>query len=208
MSQSLLSDEDLSLYAEQMTRIKARIDHAAAFLQTPHTYPRVESGLLQLRQALESTVMSSLITNRAALEQVADAYKRRKHSEVYKLVNRLNPRFWPEPSSQRLGESGTVVAMDAITGGYLSQDDYFGTWGDLSQWLHASSPFGPPPPMIVGVELGRDVIGKLITLLNHHIANLVDRSELLVCIMNERESGKVYAYSFSRIVDPPADRRR
>lgn len=193
-----MSDEELALYAEQMTRVKARIDHAAGFLVPPHTYPRVEAGLLQLRQALEAIMMSSLIANRAAVDEVADALRHRKHDAVYKLVRRLNPNFWPQPSQQVVDPDGSI-RMEAIEVGFVSESDYMPTWGQLSRWLHAPSPFAGMPKIQDGVDLGQRVCGELVVLLNHHTVRLIDRTQLLACLMNAGGTGKVETYLFERV---------
>ena len=189
-----LSDEDMVLYAAQMEQVKARLDAAFEFLQPPFIYPRVEGGLLQLRQAMEALMLSSLITNRRAVERV---FAKKNHDDVLKLVRKVNPTFWPEPSSQVLDDHG-VIAMDPVTTGFLTEDEYMPTWGRLSEWLHATNPFvamrSPQEGALFGLEVGQ----KLITLLNHHSVRLLERDELLVCMMNEKTSGRVHVFSFEQ----------
>lgn len=204
MALRALTDEDLSLYAEQMTRIKYRIDHASAFLSPPITYPRVEAGLLQVRQALEAIMVSSLITNRSAIEQATAAIvdRNRRHREVYKLVRKLNPDFWPKPVSNRWDEAHTtVLAFEYVEDGFLREEDYLRTWGQLSEWLHARSPFRLMPDPHPAVELGSATVSKLRVLLNQHYVTLLDRSQSISCIMHAASDGRVHVTSWDKI-DP------
>jgi hypothetical protein len=191
-----LSDEDMTLYAGQMEQVKARLDAAIEFLQPPFVYPRVEAGLLQLRQAMEALVLSSLITNRRSVERVAGAFAKKNHDEVLKLVRAVNRAFWPEPSSQVHDDHGVVVSMDLVTTGFLTEAEYLPTWGRLSEWLHATNPFAAMRSPEAGAKFGLEVAQKLVTLLNHHSVRLSERNELLVCMMSEATTGRVHVFSF------------
>ncbi|WP_324644168.1 hypothetical protein [Pseudarthrobacter sp. LT1] len=196
-----LTPEDFTLYADQMEKIKARIDAAAMFLQPPHVYPSVEAGLLQLRLALEALALSSLVTNRKAVATVSAAFMKKDHAGALKLVKRVNADYYPLPSEQTLDESGRAVAMREITEGFLTEGEYLPVWGRLSEWMHARNPFQIMPDPAEGAAFGEDVIGKLVALLNHHTVQLLERGELLACMMNESESGRVHVFGFEKASD-------
>jgi hypothetical protein len=194
-----LSDEDLVLYAAQMEQVKARIDAARDFLKPPFIYPRVEAGLLQVRQAMEALALSSLITNRKAVEGVATAFAKKNHDDALKLVRTVNPRFWPKPTSQGFDDQLGLRSMVPVTTGFLTEHEYMPTWGRLSAWLHASNPFELMTPPEVGATLGIEVGHKLITLLQHHSIGLLDRDELVVCVMNGSPTGRVHVTRFGSL---------
>jgi len=179
-----------------MEQIKARINAALEFLQPPYVYQSVEAGLLQLRLALETLVLSSLVSNRKAVQSVAAAFTRKKHDEAFHLAKQLNPAFWPVPCEQVMGENGGLTQMRPVTSGYLTQEEYLPTWGRLSAWLHATNPFQEMPEPAEGAAYGMDVARKLIVLLDHHYLSLLERGESMVCMMNESSSGRVFVTGF------------
>ncbi|MFF1828971.1 hypothetical protein [Paenarthrobacter sp. NPDC058040] len=193
-----LSSADGELYADQMERIKARIDAALEFLQQPPVYASVESGLLQLRLALEMVALSSLVTNRKAVEAVSTAFAKKEHNDALKLVRQLNPEFWPVPFTRIPNDTGEPIEMRALTSGYLTEDEYLPTWGRLSAWLHASNPYQSMPEPSEGAAFGLQVADKLIALLNQHYLYLLERGEGVACIMNESTSGRVLVTGFVR----------
>ncbi|MFE4948676.1 hypothetical protein ACFQ9V_01060 [Leifsonia sp. NPDC056665] len=193
-----LSQDDFELYAAQMEQVKARVNAALGFFALPPAYPSVEAGLLQLRLALETVVMSSLVSNRSAIERVTSSFAQKDYKKALALAKEANPSFWPQPSEQRLDTETNLMRMWPITTGYLTEDEYKPTWGRLSAWLHATNPFKAMPTPVEGANFGREVIGKLTTLLNHHSVRLADRDELLVCIMSELETDRVHVFGFSR----------
>lgn len=191
-----LTSDDFELYAGQMEQVKARINAALDFLQPPSVYPSVEAGLLQLRLALETLVLSSLVTNRKAVEAVSAAFARKEHKDAFKLARQLNPKFWPVPCTQIHDEKGVVTEMRAISSGYLTEEEYLPTWGRLSAWLHATNPFQTMPAPTDGMAYGLQVAQKLIILLDHHYLSLLERGESMVCMMNEASSGRVHTFGF------------
>jgi hypothetical protein len=194
-----LTGEDMSLYAAQMEQVKARIDAASHFLQQPKTYPSVEAGLLQLRMALETIALSSLITNRRAVEAVSTAFSKKDHGDALKIVREVNPKFWPVPIEDGYDAKRGLRTMEPIGSGYLSETDYLPTWGRLSAWMHATNPFRPLPDLDQGAELGCWVIEKLIALLNQHWVDLAERDESIVCMMNEEVTGRVHVTGFGQV---------
>ncbi|MCB5275905.1 hypothetical protein BJG92_03459 [Arthrobacter sp. SO5] len=191
-----LTSDDFELYAGQMEQIKARIKAAAGFFEPPNVYPSVEAGLLQLRLALETLVLSSLVTNRKAVEAVSTAFAKKEHKDAFKLAKELNPAFWPVPCTQIHDDDGEVIEMRAIAGGHLTEDEYLPTWGRLSAWLHATNPFQTMPEPSVGATYGIQVARKLVVLLDHHYLSLLERGESMVCMMNEANSGRVHTFGF------------
>lgn len=194
-----ISDSDCQLYAAQMEQVKARISAAQLFLEQGLTYPLVESAALQIRSAIETVALSSLVANRHQLEIASRALMRKDYDAAIKLVRRLNPNFWPQPSTQRLNEQGRPVEIVPVIEGFLTEVNQPKVWGKLSSWLHARNPYSPLPEPAVGATLVRDTIEQLVTLLNHHTVELIGRNEMLACLMADKDDGIVHVAVFERL---------
>jgi hypothetical protein len=190
MATGQMTAEDRERYAAVMEEMKGRIDQRYGLLVGNFTYFSVESAALQARLALELLALSSLVTHRDAVAEVASAFERKKPDEALSLVRRLNPSFWPRPTRQLLDEHGVSVGWEDVTDGYLMEVEWGPSWGRLSGWLHARNPYIGLPPTEEGANLTRTVLDRLVCLLNHHQVQLLGRDYLLVCMMHESQSWK------------------
>jgi hypothetical protein len=195
-----LKDEDLKLYVEVMQQIKNRIDAAVQILRPADltSLPLVELALLQLRTSIELVALSSLISNRYECEKISAAFAGREYADAVKLLRKVNPDYWPRPHEDVVDPDTGMRHHKPIEVGFLTEAEHPRAWGHLSAWLHARSPFEAPPSMSEGVELGRDVAGKLLVLLGIHNVKLINRDQMVVCHMNEGDLGALKVYDFGR----------
>ena len=190
------TDEDLRLYGAAMEQVKGRLVSAEKFLGLKASHPTVESACLQVRLALEAMMLSSLVPNRAAVAAAASAYARKKHNAALKIIEEVNPHFWPLPVSQ---DPDDHTMLRPIEEGFLRQDDYLATWGALSAWCHATNPFQDPRDLASGIELVRVTAASMWTLLNGHQRFLVEPGHVVFCALTSATSGGVRVY----LMGPP-----
>ncbi|WP_339123922.1 hypothetical protein, partial [Pseudonocardia sp. D17] len=104
----------------------------------------VEVIALNIRMALESVVLSTLIANRPAAAAVSDAFATKTASDARRIVKRVNPRYWPKPFKFRrsVDESGRETwHMDSPEDEFLREDEWGRAYGYCSALLHATNPY-------------------------------------------------------------------
>lgn len=188
----------LSLYAEALDKIRARGDVARDMLTPPRTYQRLEAAALQMRLILETIPLAALVTHQEHVQEVAAAFARKGPREAAKLVERVNPDYWPKPVRQVPTPEGPARdRLDTIDDGFLTRAEWQQTWGWLSSVLHARNPFkGEPDIDALAAEL-EDVLSRITTLLSLHWLDLPDGADpLLGMIM--AEDGRAHVYEFKR----------
>jgi hypothetical protein len=180
----LATSEDGARYAASMHQIKLRVTEATRMLRTD-TPSRIvlESAALQVRLALEALALSSLLPNRALVETVSTAYKKKGHDEVMRLLKRVHPDFWPR-SARVVSRDGQHIVVPAEEG-FLREEDYFRAWGSLSAWCHAENPYATPADILEGVRLVVQTINDVIALLNKHYRTMKDQPASFLCDMRE-----------------------
>ncbi len=194
------SDDDLIKYSASMEQIKTRFAAAERFLDAGVVYPNVESAALQVRLALETLMLSALLPNRDAVESVAANYAKHKHDRIMKIMRRVNPNFWPKPSTQHYVAPGEW-RLDDFTGDFLREDEYSQAWGRLSAWCHATNPLEPLRDLAGGAEMIAQTMKRTINLLNHHNRVLTDPRYQVVCVMHSKQDGRVHTSELEAIGD-------
>jgi len=159
--------------------------------------PAVEAASLQTRLALEELMLSTLTTHEDSIQAVMSAFHKADHAAVRKVLQRINPGYWPTPTMQVEVEPGQW-RWDDVQDEYLLEEDYGPRWGRLGAWCHARNPWSPELQVEAGVELIRSTIGLLIGLLNHHHVTLADSDHLVNCMMQASHDGRVHVALFGR----------
>lgn len=159
--------------------------------------PAVEAASLQTRLALEELMLSTLTTHEDSVQAVMSAFHKADHAAVRKVLERINPGYWPTPTMQVAVEPDQW-RWDDVQDAYLAKEDYGPRWGQLSAWCHARNPWSSELRIEAGVELVRSTIGLLITLLNHHHVTLADSDDLVNCMMQGSDDGRVHVTLFRK----------
>jgi hypothetical protein len=191
------SDDALQRYAASMEKIKVRTASALGLLKGSLGIPAVEAASLQTRLALEELMLSTLTTHEDSIQAVMSAFHKADHAAVRKVLQRINPGYWPTPTMQVEVEPGQW-RWDDVQDEYLLEEDYGPRWGRLGAWCHARNPWSPELQVEAGVELIRSTIGLLIGLLNHHHVTLADSDHLVNCMMQASHDGRVHVALFGR----------
>jgi hypothetical protein len=131
------SERDFGRYADVLEQMATRADVAAEHLEDPVTWPRVETAALQLRMLLELIPLAALASHVPEVEAIASAFKKKGAMDAAKLVQRVNPKYWPTPVEQ----GGDRFNWTVITEGFVTEPEWVSEWGFLSSVLHARNPF-------------------------------------------------------------------
>ena len=185
-----LTQEDLELYGNVLSEIKYRIDYANRKFADVTDIAEFESGVLQLRKAIELIALATLAVNKQSVSTVSTALHKKDWNEARKILRKVNPNYWPTPFKSHLDEQNRR-SLAPIDSPYLSEGDAAGTWGFLSDLLHASNPFAPIEIDQRLVDRARVIATKVQNLLGLHTADLGNREHLVLAQMDVPPDGHV-----------------
>ncbi len=199
--QPYVRDEDINLYTRLLQEVKARMDAAGDLLEAvPRSRPRADSIAVELRIVLELLLLGSLITNRTEVGRVTSAFHNQDHESARKLVERVNPGYWPKPTKQIVVGRGQFKLED-ITEGFLTPKDWGRAYGFLSDQLHAANPYVKTPFTTEALDPIYDRMAeihrKIVALTNHHWIQPANREYALIGLMHG-SSGEVQVTLFER----------
>lgn len=185
--------EEAQKYCDLMQESKHRTKVIGLLLQgkinTGFLPINVESLYLQFRKTLELIAFGSLIANREKYSEARAEYASDWNAKrVLKLVERLNPMFYPEPINQVpvTGEK-YKTELKPITEGFLSRSEFEILYDRCGGVLHSENPYGDTYKYD---ELWAEGLGwaiKIRNLLNCHKIHLVDDAERFYLIQMGRE---------------------
>lgn len=190
-----ISDADIGLYSDLMVEVKGRLMTARDCITAGKHRVDIEFGALQLRTAIELTMLSSLITSRAALAQAEKALSRKDAEDAKKLVTRIHPNHWPVPphavgSDPELRRHAAVVTEGPAPNDYLRADEFGPAIGATSRWLHAPNPYAAPLALEDGRRQLSGLLMRTFNLLEVHTRKLVNANRLLLCQLDyDRRDG-------------------
>jgi hypothetical protein len=196
-----VSEGDRAQYVAVLREIKVRIEAALQAIANPRHVLEIEHAALNLRMVLELVVLSSLVTNRSAIEAVASALHRKDAAEARKLAKRANPGYWPVPVKQvELSEKAPrQFRLEPVDRPYVRENEWGREFGRTSALLHSRNPLEPARDITVAANELRDLAQRLITLLDHHEIHLADRESMVVAGMQTKETGDVQVGLFTRL---------
>ena len=211
-STDYVRDEDVQLYRQVLREIKLRMDAATeALARVPPTRFNADLAAVELRIALELVLLGSLVTNRTEIEKVASALHRHDYAHAKKLLERVNPDYWPRPAKQVPEGPDQVFRHEPITEGYLAAADWGRAHGFLSEQVHARNPYKHAPfsePLNIAYEGAAKIRDQLVTLLNFHEVQLANRDYMLFAMMDTKETGDVSVIRAEVLSNEDAERLR
>lgn len=188
-----------------MEEIKMRTAVINAFLsgecQTLYKQTTVESICLQVRKILELIAMASLVANKEEYAKVRKDFTKNYHAQwILNTIESINPNFYPQPSKQVLDPTGKqVVRVESINSGFLTKKEFENIYERCGGLLHAENPFGTKKDLDNFLRVIPSWMDKIIELLNHHQAQLIDNNLQLWVVMNGNQDGKVHVTLFERL---------
>lgn len=175
--------EEAQKYCDLMQESKHRTKVIGSLLQGKTNLGflpiNVESLYLQFRKTLELIAFGSLIANREKYSEARAEYASDWNAKrVLKLVERLNPRFYPEPINQVpvIGEK-YKTELKPVTENFLSRAEFEVLYDRCGGVLHSENPYGDTYKYD---ELWAEGLGwavKIRNLLNCHTIHLVDDAD-------------------------------
>ena len=141
---------NMSRYCDLMEEIKRRVQ-VIEFLFDPKTgsalylASTLESIALQLRKVLELVAFGSLLANKDRYSAAyADFASHWKAKELLRLMEKVNPGFYPKPVIENPGNKpGVKVDLAPVpTDEYLTRDEFVKVYDKCGALLHAENPFG------------------------------------------------------------------
>lgn len=175
--------EEAQKYCDLMQESKYRTQVIGSLLQGKANLGflpiNVESLYLQFRKTLELIAFGSLVANKEKYSEARAEYSSDWNAKrVLKLVERLNPRFYPEPINQVpvVGER-YKTDLKPVTENFLSRAEFEILYDRCGGVLHSENPYGDTYKYD---ELWAEGIGwatKIRNLLNCHSIHLVDEND-------------------------------
>lgn len=140
-----MPEEESYLYGATLRLIQQRVEIAENELMArPLLY--VERVALNLRICIEQIVLASLIPSKEQVAEVASAFHRKDYKDAAKILDRVNPDYWPDPFKGPLVPDSHGNIRPNLYGQYLRFEDWRAEWGFLSELLYAQNPFDPGFP--------------------------------------------------------------
>lgn len=185
----------LARYTWCMNEIKSRTDVIGRFLHnkttTGYHLTDTESVSLQFRKIFELIALASLVAHQ-------DEYSKHRKSfmtdwnavGIIKLIEKINPNFYPIPTKQVLDDKGKVKETVNITEGYLTKEEFLDAINICGDMLHSDNPFSTSKDAMSVYKKFPVWLRKTQTLLNHHQVQLYDSNYQLWCIMKAKHPDK------------------
>lgn len=188
-----------------MEEIKKRTEVIRGFLDgrcnTLYKQTTAESICLQVRKILELIALASLVANKDEYAKIRRNFHKDWHGKrILKSVEEINADFYPKPTKQVLDSSGEkVIETKEVKFGYLTRRDFENIYDRCGGFLHAQNPFSSPKDIDNFIKVIPTWMEKIMTLLNHHQAQLVQEDLQLWVLMSSKTDGKVQVTLFQRV---------
>ncbi len=120
---------------------------------------------------------------------------------IFQDLERLNPKFYPEPSKQieRTNTDGkTYFYFEQIKEGFLTKKEALNIYEKCSRIMHADNPFQEEQELSPMYNLFQKWTKSIIKLMNHHSIVLSDGS-MVVGLMQSKNDGLPQASYFKEL---------
>lgn len=189
----------ITLYCSLMEDVKARLELVRRFTtgevpvgSNQFTYECVS---VQLRKILESIAFASLCANKAKYSEAhANFAKQWRAKAMLENLERIHSHFYPVPMKRPVIKPDGTKHLDKIDEGFLTREDFVFLYDKCSEVIHTRNPFSEAEPSIDFVRSVDGWVGRIGTLLQLHLVQLVDANVVWLVSMHEPSDGKVHAY--------------
>jgi hypothetical protein len=190
-------NEETRLYINCMEEVRDRVNLVksvgAHSITTGHQVFDMELVFLQLRKILELIAFASLTANKekysAANAQFATHWKAKL---MLQELEKINPDFYPMPVGQPQLQANGVKHCPAVTGGFLTKDDFEFLYDKTGDILHVRNPFSAKDPTLKIRYSTKEWVSRIQVLLALHIVHLVGGKKWIVEIPN---AGAIRVYA-------------
>lgn len=140
------------IYLQQMIEVTNRLNAAKLFFDSYSKSGNeidFDSGVLQLRKALEATAYASIVPNKAKyqlfrqLSETSKDFTKDFHaSKIFNDLREINEKFYPVPLLPAKRQDDNSWHFDRKEQGFLSEKKFQKTYDRLGKFLHADNPWG------------------------------------------------------------------
>ena len=202
--------EDTSRYLQCMQEVRERLKLIELVtekkLTTGREFSDVEFVFLQLRKILQLIAFASLTANREKYSAVHAKFASHwKAKDMLAALEKINPDFYPSPSTPPVLQPDETKYLDTIKEGFLTKDDFKFLYDKCAEILHARNPFTDKSltvDVLYPVTLWVSRIHKLLDL---HVMHLLDGKKWVVEIPKE---GNIHLWPAKVYTSWPAKKRK
>jgi len=187
-----------------MEEIKRRTEVVRGFLDGTcnalYKQTSTESVCLQVRKILELIALASLVANKDEYAKRRTNFQKDWHAKrILQSIEEVNPCFYPRPTRQVLDPKGQkVLKTEEIKSGFLTRTDFENIYDRCGGLLHAQNPFSNPKDFDNFLKIVPSWMGKIMTLLNHHQAQLAQEDLQIWVLMHSKTEVRVQVTLFQR----------
>lgn len=191
------SHADIEAYQGVLNDIGARLRLVRDLLRQPMDVAHQEWVAVELRIVLELVVLGSLVTNREAISKVSSVLKIKGVTDAQKIVERVNPEYWPTPMTGSRRPEGTLIGEPLSTAEFLREADWGREYGFLSELVHAWSPYDSPRDVAADLARLQNLFDRVEVLLRQHLITLAGYRDAYVGQL-DLEKGEVVVATLKR----------
>lgn len=153
----------------------------------------IEFMALQIRKIIEHIAMGNLIANKELYEEYSAKFSSNWNAKyIFRDLERLNPRFYPEPV--KTDSSKKIKEWITINENYLSKEDAIKIYDKCSVLIHTVNPYGQSIDLDYYERMMPIWYNKILNLLSQHLIHMVDGVHLYCIVMNEKENPTAYEF--------------
>lgn len=204
---------DMNTYTSIMEEIKKRTElimrliHGEINMVWVRT--QAETVALQMRMIIESVALASLSANKSEFEKEGNKFKKFwKADRIFEDIEKKNPKFYPQPIKEHLLDKSIPINSYNFRGhwteietGFMTRNKIVEVHSKCCDILHAPNPYYENKRNYeTFLTQSAEWIELIIKLLNSHIIQLLDNSNLYLVHMREDENnGQVRMYDWTRL---------
>jgi hypothetical protein len=175
--------DDQQRYSEVLEEMAVRLRGAREHLGCEPSVATVEYAALQLRKVLELILMASLVTNRAAIEEISQALAKADPDRARKLARKANPDYWPKSARVVRDNAFAPVPEDQV----LAEGEWGRAFGRVSDLLHANNPYAPSIDLVAEHAALVEIECRLTGLLTKHFMVVAGANHMLMGQLSDDE---------------------
>jgi hypothetical protein len=175
-----MKTEDTKVYVKCMEKVKERIG-AIRYLNRAspplggNTMLTTELTFVQFRKILELIAFASLTSNKERYAEARKDFRAQWNAdEIVKVVERINPNFYPMPVMLGPERAGGVRSIRERPDGYLTKTEFKRLYIATGEVLHMRNPFAKKQtPTRVDHEVN-EYAQRIQNLVTRHLIRMVD----------------------------------
>lgn len=187
----------INLYLREMWLVKNRMNAIRSIKTHKQTtlFPvtNIEFMTLQIRKIIEHIAMGNLIANKELYEEYSAKFSSNWNAKyIFRDLERLNPRFYPEPV--KTDNSEKIRKWVPVNDDYLSKEEAVKIYDKCSALMHTANPYGSTIDLKYYEKMIPIWYKKIVNLLSQHLIHMVDGEHLYCIVMNREENPRGYEF--------------